>query len=176
MRTCHHEACYTTVTTVCVPTKVNCSLISVVPMHAWLSNVVRLSRCRDRRPRNRPVLRSRYRAAYRTGGPGGGAPDAPRIPPRRAGPDPGRTRTRAAPAPCVGRRGDPAPGTRRAARGIEAIRIAIRNAIGANRFINYMFVSVGSDLVRPARARAAHRGLTHSHIMFIAIRDTAVLL
>ena len=168
MRTCHHEACYTTVTTVCVPTKVNCSLISVVPMHAWLSNVVRLSRCRDRRPRNRPVLRSRYRAAYRTGGPGGGAPDAPRIPPRRAGPDPGRTRTRAAPAPCVGRRGDPAPGTRRAARGIEAIRIAIRNAIGATRsYKSYMFVCRSGARVRSrspgTRARRAQRPHSFTH-------------
>lgn len=178
MRTCHHEACYTTVTTVCVPTKVNCSLISVVPMHAWLSNVVRLSRCRDRRPRNRPVLRSRYRAAYRTW-PGAGPRMRPASRPAAPGrPDPGRTRTRAAPAPCVGRRGDPAPGTRRAARGIEAIRIAIRNAIGAPFYKLYVasYAGRGSDLVRPARARAAHRGLTHSHIMFIAIRDTAVLL
>ena len=113
MRTCHHEACYTTVTTVCVPTKVNCSLISVVPMHAWLSNVVRLSRCRDRRPRNRPVLRSRYRAAYRTAR----APrnDAPRAS-RRAGPAP----TPVAPAPARPRRPAwgvvatrlPAPGAR----------------------------------------------------------------
>lgn len=119
-------------------------------------------------------------------GPGAGAGRpgcAPRIPPRRAGPDPGRTRTRAAPAPCVGRRGDPAPGTRCAARGIEAIRIAIRNAIRGLRAYAVLYesvyvrdISVGSDLVRPARARAAHRGLTHSHIMFIAIRDTAVLL
>ena len=90
-------------------------------MHAWLSNVVRLSRCRDRRPRNRPVLR------VRPSTPGHRVNDVPRTsaPARPAHPGRPRTRAPARPAPCVGRRGDPAPGTRRAARGIEAIRIAI---------------------------------------------------
>ena len=178
-----HEACYTTVTTVCVPTKVNCSLISVVPMHAWLSNVVRLSRCRDRRPRNRPVLRVRPSTPL----PGVHIMQTVSCPARISAParpahpgPPPHPRTRSAGAL---RGASWRPGSRHPARGSG-------NRSDTYRYWGYLLSFIAIDFDRSTsrarnpgasrrrpHARAAHIEAFHSftHYVRIAIRNTAVL-